>query len=159
MALGGYCSSLEDTPEIYISRDDLRGYNDIPAACTKVIISLCLLCLIPLKWNLIRESIRSLFETKTIPKKIDIPLTIITMIVFNLLVYFTNIMTIIGFIGGIITVVISFLVPVFDYYHAFQDKHYSYLMILSFVILGVFTVVGFIASIQSVVNFIKDKTK
>ncbi|MCQ2821343.1 MAG: amino acid transporter, partial [archaeon] len=156
VGFGGYVSSLEDTPDIYIGRPNLRSFpKDYPNTITKVVLAICLCSIIPLKWNIYRESIKSLFQIKEIPKKVDIPMTIIGMICLNVLVYFTDIITIIGFIGGIFTVVISFLVPVFDYFVVFPEERTSIRMIVAYIVLAIFTIVGAIASGKSVYEFIK----
>lgn len=160
VGLGGYVSSLDKTPEIYISRENLRSFpNDYFNTITKVVIAICLLSLTPLKWNILRESVKTLFGYTIIPSYLDILITIIGMIIFNILVYFTNIITIIDFIGGIFTVMVSFFVPTFNYFHIFPEERKSSKKIFAYIILGIFTIVGFIASIQSIISFIKINIK
>lgn len=156
LGFGGYASSLEDTPKVYITRPNLRSMpKDYFNAATKVVLPISLLCIIPLKWSIFRESIKSLWKIEKIPLKYDIPMTVIAMILFNVLVYFTDIITIINFIGGIISVVICFLIPTLDYYYVFPEQRKTPKMIISYIILFVYSIVGTVATVKSVVEFVK----
>ena len=101
-----------------------------------------------------REAIASLCKVEKMPPKKDIILTIVCMISFNVIVYFVNIITIIGFIGGIVTVMISFIIPLFGYQYVFRKKKMSFILILGYILFGIFLVIGTGATVKSVVDFL-----
>ena len=155
ISLGGFISTLDQTPPIFIKRQDLESFSpDYAIIASRAVIAICLFSLIPLRWNLMREAIASLCKVEKMPPKKDIILTIVCMISFNVIVYFVNIITIIGFIGGIVTVMISFIIPLFGYQYVFRKKKMSFILILGYILFGIFLVIGTGATVKSVVDFL-----
>ena len=156
IGLSGYLSTLDTTPSIFITREDIKGFSpDYFIISSRCIIAICLSCLIPLRWNLMRESIAATFKVEKMTIATDIIVTVFGMIALNLIVYFVDILTIIGFIGGIVTFMISFVIPVFSYVKYIKKKSSDTKLKVSYVIFFVFMIIGTAATIKSIVDFSK----
>ena len=156
IGLSGYLSTLDTTPSIFITREDIKGFSpDYFIISSRCIIAICLSCLIPLRWNLMRESIAATFKVEKMTIATDIIVTVLGMIALNLIVYFVDILTIIGFIGGIVTFMISFVIPVFSYVKYIKKKSSDTKLKVSYVIFFVFMIIGTAATIKSIVDFSK----
>ena len=156
ISLGGYFSTLDNTPSIFIKRADLKGFSpDYFIIASRCIIAICLSCLIPLRWNLMRESVASMCKVEKLSVGADIIVTIVGMIGLNTIVYFVDILTIIGFIGGVVTVMISFAIPLFSYVKYYKKKSSDVSMKLGYVIFFIFLFIGTGATVKSVLDFLK----
>ena len=146
----------EETESQYNTREDIKGFSpDYFIISSRCIIAICLSCLIPLRWNLMRESIAATFKVEKMATATDIIVTVLGMIALNLIVYFVDILTIIGFIGGIVTFMISFVIPVFSYVKYIKKKSSDTKLKVSYVIFFVFMIIGTAATIKSIVDFSK----
>ena len=85
----------------------------------------------------------------------DIIVTIVGMIGLNTVVYFIDILTIIGFIGGVVSVMISFAIPLFSYVKYYKKKSSDVSMKLGYVIFFIFLFIGTGATVKSVLDFLK----
>ena len=156
IGISGYLSTLDTTPSIFITRQDIKGFSpDYFIIASRCIIAICLSCLIPLRWNLMRESIAATFKIEKMTVSTDITVTILGMVALNLIVYFVDILTIIGFIGGVVTFMISFVIPVFSYVKYIKKKSSDTKLKFSYMIFFVFMVIGTAATIKSIVDFSK----
>ena len=66
-------------------------------------------------------------------------------------------MQIIDFIGGLCTVMLSFLVPVFDYANTFKGDEYSVKRTFGYMIFVVFAIAGIAATGKSIYDFFQKK--
>ena len=156
MGIAGYISKSDSTPPIFITRDDLTSFSpDYFIIVSRLVISLSLFCLIPLRWKIFRENIRNLLSYETLPIQLDFMMTVIGMLLLNILVYNTNVITVLGVIGGIFTVVICFGIPLMDFVYTFRKKRDRIKGYLGFVILAIFVVVGTVSSVTSILDTFK----
>ena len=157
LGYGGYLSSLDKTPQVYLDRPNLKIFNpDYLIIAGKIVLAISLLFLSPIRWVLLRETVQSFFVNE-IPFGYNFLLTFIGFAIINILVYFTKINQIINFLGGTSTLMISFFVPVFDYALVFKEDQYRLKRIISYIIFGLYIVIGILSTYKSIRDFfVKD---
>ena len=157
VSVGGYLSTLEETPDIFISRKDLKTFSpDYLIVVAKLALSFCLFAVTPLRWSILVNSVKSMAKVDSIPFKYDLLLTVVGLGLINIIVYHVNIITVIGFIGGVCIFMISFYIPLKDYLALSKPINKSTKLIALGITLC-YAIVGFSSSITSVINFIKAK--
>ena len=115
IAAGGFFSTFYASPDVFIKRTDLTRYNrDYFMLIGKLSLVVVLNCCMSINYNIMRLSIRSMVFNNEIPSNsIDFFITVCVYILSNLITFFVEDVTaILGIVGGISTVVISFLCPI-----------------------------------------------
>jgi amino acid permease len=114
ISFAGYFSLFEDTPSNFLERPDLPGFTDVFIKIAKVTLFICLHCIMAINFNILRQSVKSVFTRSQMNYNfvVDMIITIIILGICNIGVYFIDtIADVLGIVGGICTVVISFVNP------------------------------------------------
>lgn len=154
MAFSGYFSVPVDTPPIINTKKNYDEGNDYVMLVVNIFLIICLLCLLPIRWNILRDSLKTIMKVEEISMPINISVTIIALILMNVIVYFISFTDVISFIGGLFTVMICYFIPLFDYIAVSGKKRWQ--SVIGYVILGIFFLIGATASVISFINMINN---
>jgi amino acid permease len=159
IAFCGYFSTLENTPPVFLDRDDLKGFNDYFIRFAKLTLFICLHCSMAINYNIMRMSVKTtFFNSENIPFIKDLIITIFTYIATNLLVLqITKISQILGIIGGVCTMVICFVNPILIHISLNKKKLFDKSNIISLIILLIVSVFGTASTIWSIYSIIFKK--
>lgn len=158
ISIGGFFSFFYKCPDIFLNRPDLNGFRDYFNLIAKITLIICLNCVMAINYNIMRLSITSLGFNGVPPSwTTDFVITVITYILSNTIVFFVkNATRILGFIGGISTVVISFVCPVLIDIKLGNNPRYHWRNIMNYIILVVISLLGVASTVKSVISFIDD---
>jgi amino acid permease len=151
ISFAGYLSTLDLTPDIFLERPDLPGFNDVFIQVAKFTLFVCLHCSMAINYNIMRMSIKTMFfQGRDIPPVKDFLITVFTYSLTNIAVfYISNITEILGVIGGFCTIIICFVNPIIIKLKL-SDEPYSSRSNLIAIFIGVFvTLFGTLATINS----------
>lgn len=145
IALGGYFSFFDDSPGNFITRSNLKIFSrDYFIYISKITLIICLNCVMAINYNIMRLSnLTLIFNGKHPSFVVDLIITIIAYIFTNIIVYFVqNLTTILGIIGGVNTVVISFICPILIDIRLGKNPRYHWRNILNYILLVSITILG-----------------
>lgn len=153
ISFSGYFSTLENTKDIFLKRDDLPGFNDIFIQIAKLTLFICLHCSMAINYNIMRMSLKTMFfDGKDIPAIKDFLITVVTYILTNIAVFFISDVTqILGIIGGFCTIVICFVNPITIKLKLSEEPLTSRSNLVALIIGIVVTLFGTAATINSLV--------
>lgn len=114
ISICGFLSTFYETPDVFIKRPDLKGFTDYFMIVGKISLIIILNCCMSINYNIMRLSIKSMvFDDKTVSFIKDLIITVLVYIITNVITFFVkDASTILGLVGGISTVVISFICPI-----------------------------------------------
>jgi hypothetical protein len=148
IAIFGYISQINPVEKhktlILFSNDSLQGFFNY---ILQIIILLFFLCLIPIRFIVLRDNYKSMF-TFDITYKIDLIFISVNMILANIISYFCQsdsniIFSLNEIFGGIFGVVICFVLPVLTYISINKKGEIKsilgYIMAIFYLIIGLFT--------------------
>ena len=148
IAIFGYISQINPVEKhktlILFSNDSLQGFFNY---VLQIIILLFFLCLIPIRFIVLRDNYKSMF-TFDITYKIDLIFISVNMILANIISYFCQsdsniIFSLNEIFGGIFGVVICFVLPVLTYISINKKGEIKsilgYIMAIFYLIIGLFT--------------------
>lgn len=145
LGLSGYFINPELKNEFFINESEV---NRIIYIIAKAILIPCLQCLIPIRWNLLKESLASFFPRIEISSKVNLILTIVMLILMNYsLLFIGKVIDIIGFVGGIFGVMICYFLPLFIFVAIFGKTRFR--SIVGYVFLVFFGIIGIISTEHS----------
>ena len=155
IAFCGFFSFFYNTPDVILKRPDLDGFNDYFIKIGKFTLIICLNCVMAINYNIMRLSVRSMvFDNKKPSFIVDFCITVLTYIVSNTIVFFVHdASTILGFIGGISTVVISFVCPLVVDIKLNRFAKYHWRNILNYFLLTLICILGIACTAKSVYDF------
>ncbi len=155
ISFGGYFSFLGKTKDIILSNYDI---NDKFILVSKISLFICLHCSMAINYNIMRLSYKSMLldaEEKHFPFFKDLGLAFFTLLISNIIVYFVkDVSTILGIVGGISTVVISYFNPIMIHIYNSGKPHTAFSNLISYFLLGVVSLIGIVSTIYSVIDFI-----
>jgi amino acid permease len=160
IAFCGFFSTFYATPDIFLKRDDLPGFMpDYFMKVSKITLFICLHCTMAINNNIMRQSTKSMcFSGKDIPFWIDTVIVIVTYIICNTMVYFIdNVSQILGIIGGVCTVVISFVNPLLIHIYSSNLPKTHFKNMLLWIFLVFISIFGIMATAKSIVDLINKK--
>jgi amino acid permease len=151
----GYFSTFDDTPDIFLKRDDIPGFNDYFIQIAKVTLFICLHCIMAINYNIMRMSLRTMFfDGEQIPWLKDFFITLFTYIFTNTLVFFiSDITQILGIIGGFCTIILCFVNPILIHIKLNDKPINSYENIFNIALMVFVTLFGSLATLKSLVGF------
>lgn len=156
ISYSGYFSTLDNTKDIFLKRDDLPGFNDVFIQVAKLTLFICLHCSMAINYNIMRMSFKTMFfNGGDIPVVKDFFITVFTYCLTNVAVFFiSDISQILGIIGGFCTIVISFINPIIIKVKLSKEPYTSRSNLIA-IIIGVFvTFFGTFATVNSLVTTI-----
>lgn len=161
IAFGGFFSFYYDCKDVFINRDNLPTLfngQDYFMDVGKYALIVCLNCVMAINYNIMRGSIVSLVFKGVPPSFMtDFCITVGTYILSNVIVFFvSDATTILGFIGGISTVVISFVCPIVIDIRLGGNAKYAARNIFNYIFLGVISLLGVASTAYAVVKFVQD---
>lgn len=114
MSVCGFLSTFNNTPDIFINRQDLNGYHDYLVVIIKIMLILTINASIANNYNVMRLSFKCIFyKNEEIPKRNDIISIIISILLSNLLgLYVNDIGIILSLVSGISATYICYLIPI-----------------------------------------------
>ena len=151
ISIFGYMST-EKVPPVLFQRHSSTDYS-IYVGLFKIILSIFLMSLIPIRYIVIRDSYLSLIKFN-IPHFVEKIITVINIIIANIIgcvisggdnEHFQYIKTLIELFGGIFGVVICFVLPVITYLFLNEDRC-SLKSVIGYIIAIVFTIIGLVTS-------------
>jgi len=156
IAYAGFFSTFYNSPDVFIRRPDLPGFNDYFIKIGKILLIICLHCIMAVNYNIMRQSFKFMFfNNETIPFYTDVIITISTYIISNLLTFFImNITTIFNFIGGICTIVITTFNPIMINIFSSELPLTHYTNVLKFILCFIWSALGIATTAKSIVDFI-----
>ena len=160
LGFAGFFSFFYDCEPTFITRKNLTTFpNDYFMDLAKWALIICLLCVMAIDYNIMRLSFSTLlFKGEKPSFKIDFMITVITYILSNIVVYFTkNITDILGIIGGINTVVISFLCPFIINIKLENNSRYHWQNIFNYSVILIISLVGVGSTVYSFMKFFIDE--
>lgn len=147
LGLSGYFINPYLTNEFFINESE-DSTNRIIYIIAKAILIPCLQCLIPIRWNLLKESLASFFPSNEISSKVNLILTIVMLILMNYsLIFIDKVVDIIGFVGGIFGVMICYFLPLFIFVAIFGKTRFR--SIVGYILLVFFGIIGIISTEHS----------
>jgi len=151
----GFFSLFYDVPDVFIRRKDLPGFNDYFIKLAKILLIICLHCVMAIQHNIMRLSFKFMFfNNQTIPFRIDACITIFSYLVSNSLTFFINdITTIFNFIGGISNIVITTFNPILiDIFSS--DLPLSHCSnVIKFILCFITSLIGVSTTVKSIIDF------
>ena len=157
ISLGGFFSLFYDCGSTFITRENLKSFpNDYFMDIAKWALIICLNCVMAINYNIMRLSITSLvFNGKHPSWIVDFGITVLTYVASNVIVFYTkNVTTILGFIGGVSTVVISFICPILIDIKLGKNTKTHWKNLMNYFILALITLVGIGSTAKAVYDFI-----
>lgn len=157
ISFGGFFSMYYKSPDVYLKRPDLTGFDDYFMLIAKIALIVVLNCCGAINYNIMRLSVRSMVFNNEIPSFwTDFSITVAVYLVSNTITFFVkDASTILGFVGGISTVVISFACPILiRIYLGFYQKG-SWKIYLNYVFLGVMCLAGVACTIKAAVDYVQ----
>lgn len=164
IGLIGYFTQPFNTPYLIITRNQLEEDSlDIMMIISRGFILLMIFCKIPINFNALRLSFSYLVwnETELSTFKnliIVIPFTIISACVGAL---YNNIGNYLSFLGGVCSVIFSFILPSFIFLSSNKGNKISILNIIFLVLCGIISLVGFTSggfTLKSIIMENRDKS-
>lgn len=156
LGFAGFFSFFYDCEPTFITRKNLVSFpNDYFMDLAKWALIVCLLCVMAIDYNIMRLSFSTLlFKGETPSFKIDFTITVVTYILSNIVVYFTkNITDILGIIGGVNTVVISFLCPFIINIKLDKNSKFHPQNIFNYLVILIISLVGVGSTVYSFMKF------
>jgi amino acid permease len=157
ISFGGFFSMYYKSPDVYLKRPDLIGFNDYFMLIAKIALIVVLNCCGAINYNIMRLSVRSMVFDNQIPSFwTDFAITVVVYIVSNTITFFVkDASTLLGFVGGISTVVISFACPILIRIYLGTYEKGSWKIYLNYVFLGVMCLAGVACTVKAVVDYIQ----
>lgn len=155
----GYFSFLKNTEDNILINFDPK---DKLILVSKIALFICLHCSLAINYNIMRLSYRSMLlkeqETGFSLVK-DLSLAFITLLISNIVVFYVDkVTTILGIVGGISTVVISYINPIMIHVYTNGKPKTSFSNIAALCILVVVSLIGVASTIYSIYDFINKLT-
>jgi len=155
ISFSGYFSFLSTTRDNILSNYDP---NDNLILISKIALFICLHCSLAINYNIMRLSYKSMLladDSKHFPFFKDLGLAFATLLISNIVVYFVeNVSTILGIVGGISTVVISYFNPIMIHILNSGKPKSATSNLLALLILIFVSLIGIAATIYSIYDFI-----
>lgn len=158
ISYGGFFSFFYKSPDVILKRDDLVGFHDYFMLVAKIALIVVLNCCMAINYNIMRLSVRSMVFNNEIPSFwMDFGITVVVYAFSNTVTFFVkNAATILGFVGGISTVVISFACPILIIIKNGGYKKGSWKIYLNWVFFILMCIAGVACTIKAVYNYIHD---
>lgn len=155
ISIAGYISRFDDCDSTFLVRPDLLKI-DYFMDVAKITLIICLNCVMAINYNIMRLSVYSLvFKGEHPSYIIDFVITVLTYLITNVIVYFVKSATdILGFVGGISTVVISFICPILVDIKLGSNHKFHWRNIFNYVVMIVITLLGVASTANAIYNFI-----
>lgn len=113
LSLAGFLSSFYQTPDVFLKRKNLIGFNDYFIIIVRILLVLTMNSTIAVNYNVMRMSINSMVFKEKPSNLIDFSIVVIVIIISNVLNYLIkNAGTLLSFVGGFSLVLICFVVPI-----------------------------------------------
>lgn len=156
----GYFSLIEDTPSIFIVRPDLKIFEnfDYYMLFAKFIYIFNILGSGSIVFNIIRTSVNDIFskDKGELPFKIEVALIIFTFVLANVLTFYvTNVVQIIGVIGGLCGTIMSFILPILCYVKSTGLPLYNYKNLLYLSVMIIISGIGLVSTGRSLISLFK----
>jgi amino acid permease len=160
IGFAGYFSFLGGTTDNILSN---YAVDDTFILISKISLFICLHCSMAINYNIMRASYESML-LKTGEKKFtflkDLLLSVFTLLICNIFVYFVDSVTkILGIVGGISTVVISYFNPIMIYVLTNNYPRFSIYNLFAYFILIFTSIVGILSTGYSLVDFVISLSK
>jgi amino acid permease len=154
--LTGYLSFFDKVEDTLITRQNLKSFpNDYLIEISKWALVFCLNCCCAINYNIMRQSYNILlFNGSDGSFKIDFLIVVLTYTITNLVVYVTSsIIEIFGLIGGVSTVVISFICPIVIDIRLGNHKKTSFRYIFNIFFLVIMTILGIGITTKALIEY------
>ena len=113
LALAGFFSTFYNTPDVFLRRPNLNGFNDVIIIIVRIFLIFTMSSSIAVNYNILRMSINSMFFTEKPSTPVDSLIVVLVYIITNVITYFLkNAGTLLSFLGGLSTVMICFITPI-----------------------------------------------
>lgn len=156
ISFGGFFSFFYNCEPVILLRPDLNGFDDYFMTIAKIALMVVLNCCMAINYNIMRLSFRSMVFNNSIPKFwIDLLITISVYIISNIITFYVkDASTILGFVGGISTVVISFVCPILIRIKLgfYADK--SWKIYANYLFLAFMCIIGIACTAKAVYDYI-----
>jgi amino acid permease len=155
IGFSGYFSFLGATTDNILSNYDI---DDKFILVSKISLFICLHCSMAINYNIMRASYESIL-LKPGEKKFtffkDLLLSVFTLFICNVFVYFVDsVSKILGIFGGISTVVISYFNPIMIYVLTNNHSRFSAYNLFAYFVLIITSLVGIVSTGYSLVDFV-----
>lgn len=156
ISFSGYLSFLSGTKDNILLNFDPK---DKLILVSKIALFVCLHCSLAINYNIMRLSLKSMLleenEKAFSPCK-DFSLAFITLLFSNVIVYYVDkVTTILGIVGGISTVVISYFNPIMIHVFNSGKPKTAFSNIVALTILCIVSLIGVSSTIYSIYDFIQ----
>lgn len=157
ISYAGFFSFFYKCEDVVLKRKDLEGFDDYFMIVAKVSLMIVLNCCMAINYNIMRLSVRSMVFNNAVPKfYIDFMITVGVYIISNLITFYVkDASTILGFVGGISTVVISFVCPILIKIKLGSDHDPKWKIILNYIFLYAMCAIGVACTVKAIYDYIE----
>jgi amino acid permease len=156
-AFAGYFSTFDKTPDIFLERPDLENFKpDYFVKFSKLTLFICFHCSMALTNNIMRQSTKFLwFQEREYPFWLDAIIVVLLYSICNALVFFVdNIIEVFGIVGGICACVVCVVNPLLVHINMNSLPKTHYKNLLRYLMLILISIIGVMASVKSILDFI-----
>ena len=161
IGISGYLTQPLQTPDLIIERKSIFS-NDWVMTIGRIFFILTLFTKIPANYNALRVSFLSMIgkDPKNFSNLINGILTIPTLAITTFIcVMYQSVTDYISLVGSFCAVIISFLIPGLMYVRGNDYPRYHYINIITIVIVGILSLVGFTSGIFTIMGIIEKNSK